>query len=666
MPIQHKYIVNKYNIIALCLLSSISSGVCASELYSSTIPGTQSLLQAETPEVNIVIKNDSNTSLTFLYNGSSGTVVAGEVRSFKDTQKLYMNSAHLVIQPNGVSADGARHNWTMTGYSGFGGGIHLNSAGLGKATTWPGFTTIGISSNLSEMKAQNAYHEFAENMKVEPYKYRSNKHLLKYLPAGADKKLPESSSIQGSYGHDGSLYRWCSYNSNQKLSRCGKISDARVISALAKLGSPTKQKPTYYIEVKRVPKNITPYSEMYTLGDSLTDTQNVFYLTGGDMPRGVLYNGRWSNGLMWPDYVYEFTGLPVHNYAFGGMEIVHRFDANKKQANGQTALATDTFYMPSKLPITPNFKDQLALVKPELVNSLNHAQSNKKVLLSLFMGGNDIMEDIGGDALDLHKASQVFKDNLISFLNDLKNNDKVDFSKLSILLFTVPDITIAPQLHQFLVTQNDEPGRLQRVKKDTIIFNESIFNMEKELKNNYPDLEVKLFDAYSSVKSIQNDPDFYQFTPGSQPGVSSQLWGQKAASKGSHDSSNFMGYVNMQGVDKTIKDVPPILTVIGSVDIDRLIPYNPAIQSKAVIGGGVHPSTKTHFILASQLIYKNLLSGQSPSEQPTYYLQELAATKGFTNSSEDPVAFSKLLDMANSMWKTPDFADCINQKNMYL
>jgi phospholipase/lecithinase/hemolysin len=65
------------------------------------------------------------------------------------------------------------------------------------------------------------------------------------------------------------------------------------------------------------------YSQLYVFGDSLSDTGNVFKATGGLIPPAQLgyYDGRFSNGLNWVEYLAQDLGLnpnPNTNYAFGG------------------------------------------------------------------------------------------------------------------------------------------------------------------------------------------------------------------------------------------------------------------------------------------------------------------------------------------------------------
>lgn len=62
------------------------------------------------------------------------------------------------------------------------------------------------------------------------------------------------------------------------------------------------------------------FSSIYALGDSLTDTGNVFTVTNGLFPPPSLYpsNGRFSNGPVWVEYLAPKLGTTVQSLAFGG------------------------------------------------------------------------------------------------------------------------------------------------------------------------------------------------------------------------------------------------------------------------------------------------------------------------------------------------------------
>jgi len=69
------------------------------------------------------------------------------------------------------------------------------------------------------------------------------------------------------------------------------------------------------------------FSRVVLFGDSLSDTGNVFALTGGATPPAPYWNGRYSNGPVWAERLASGLGLSANasltggtNFAFGGAE----------------------------------------------------------------------------------------------------------------------------------------------------------------------------------------------------------------------------------------------------------------------------------------------------------------------------------------------------------
>ncbi|MEH2092733.1 SGNH/GDSL hydrolase family protein [Nostoc sp.] len=64
------------------------------------------------------------------------------------------------------------------------------------------------------------------------------------------------------------------------------------------------------------------YDNIYVFGDSLSDIGNVFNATNGIIPPNpTYYNGHFSNGPIWVDYLASDLGLTLNlknNFAFGG------------------------------------------------------------------------------------------------------------------------------------------------------------------------------------------------------------------------------------------------------------------------------------------------------------------------------------------------------------
>jgi phospholipase/lecithinase/hemolysin len=63
------------------------------------------------------------------------------------------------------------------------------------------------------------------------------------------------------------------------------------------------------------------YDKIFVFGDSFSDTDKVFTATSGAIPSSPYFDGRFSNGPVWVEYLASDLGInynPQNNFAFGG------------------------------------------------------------------------------------------------------------------------------------------------------------------------------------------------------------------------------------------------------------------------------------------------------------------------------------------------------------
>lgn len=75
--------------------------------------------------------------------------------------------------------------------------------------------------------------------------------------------------------------------------------------------------------------NCQPFSRIFVFGDSLSDTGNLFRLSGG-YPPAPYFEGRFSNGPLWIEQLADALGMEIavgDNYAVGGATTGH-FNSN--------------------------------------------------------------------------------------------------------------------------------------------------------------------------------------------------------------------------------------------------------------------------------------------------------------------------------------------------
>ncbi|MDX2232049.1 MAG: SGNH/GDSL hydrolase family protein [Leptolyngbyaceae cyanobacterium bins.349] len=83
---------------------------------------------------------------------------------------------------------------------------------------------------------------------------------------------------------------------------------------------------TFTVAIVFATERPQPINQLYVFGDSLSDTGVVFRATGGAYPPNPPYfQGRYSNGRVWVEYLAERLQLPsrrVSNFACGGATAV--------------------------------------------------------------------------------------------------------------------------------------------------------------------------------------------------------------------------------------------------------------------------------------------------------------------------------------------------------
>ncbi|RDB35817.1 MAG: hypothetical protein DCC88_08220 [Spirobacillus cienkowskii] len=86
----------------------------------------------------------------------------------------------------------------------------------------------------------------------------------------------------------------------------------------------TNQALIYPPEEKVLPNHI---KQIVIFGDSLSDQGNLKYKTG-HIPDFPYWFGRFSDGFIWPDYLFKATQIPILNFSYGGATTIdykHKF-----------------------------------------------------------------------------------------------------------------------------------------------------------------------------------------------------------------------------------------------------------------------------------------------------------------------------------------------------
>jgi outer membrane lipase/esterase len=169
----------------------------------------------------------------------------------------------------------------------------------------------------------------------------------------------------------------------------------------------------------------SPYSAIYSFGDSLSDVGNVYTLTGGAIPISPYYMGRFSNGPNWLDDLSAKLGFAMSPSFLGGNDFAF--------GGAQTGPTSVNSGLPTDL------LGQVAAFGPT-----SHMSG---ALYTLDIGANDI-----GNALAAYAADQAMGKtfDLGAFLTDAETNtvdaihDLYNDGARSLLYFEVPDLSVVP------------------------------------------------------------------------------------------------------------------------------------------------------------------------------------------------------------------------------
>lgn len=176
--------------------------------------------------------------------------------------------------------------------------------------------------------------------------------------------------------------------------------------------------------VMAAPASAASFSNAYFFGDSLSDTGNVYTYYGGALPVAPYYQGRFSNGPVWVEYLAAGIGhadaakaslLGGNNHAWGGA----------RTAGGS---------IPSLLAQVGSFTGAAGSLDPN-------------ALYVVVAGGNDMRDARSGDPANIGAAAAAATNNLKAALGLLA----ADGAK-HVLVANLPDLGWTPEAMALGVT----------------------------------------------------------------------------------------------------------------------------------------------------------------------------------------------------------------------
>lgn len=217
-----------------------------------------------------------------------------------------------------------------------------------------------------------------------------------------------------------------------------------------------------------------PITEVYVFGDSLSDTGMVFRATGGMYPPNPTYfQGRYSNGRVWIEYLAESLHLSskqTHNFAYGGA----------------TTGNVGNSYVPSLLNQVQTFTQ-------------THQHTNPDALYVLWAGANDYLQGVSSATIPVKNVTTAI-------------NSLTDVGAKKILVANLPD------LGQLPATRNSTNS--VNLSALTQAHNQGLRRSLKVLSQQHSDLEIVQLDANALYRDAIANPAAFNFTNVSSPCLS--------------------------------------------------------------------------------------------------------------------------------------------------
>ncbi|BAY38962.1 GDSL family lipase [Nostoc sp. NIES-2111] len=212
--------------------------------------------------------------------------------------------------------------------------------------------------------------------------------------------------------------------------------------------------------------NTHPISEMYVFGDSLSDAGMVFRATGGIYPpQPAYYQGRYSNGRVWVEYLSDrlhLSAKQTNNFAYGGA------------TTGNVGNA----YVPSLLAQVQSFTQ-------------THQSINPDSLYVLWAGAQEYLQGVTNANIPVQNVTQA-----IASLN------KVGAKK--ILVGNIPDLGQLPATRTGTNSAN-----LSTLTQE---HNQGLRRSLKLLSQQNSELDIVTFNANALYRDAIANPAIFGFT----------------------------------------------------------------------------------------------------------------------------------------------------------
>lgn len=252
------------------------------------------------------------------------------------------------------------------------------------------------------------------------------------------------------------------------------------------------------------------FDQFYVFGDSLSDAENGFSLSGGQFPSDLDFNGskRFSNGDIWVDYFAKELDITIDpffnpqntgindglNFAIGGANSDHSHFSG---------------------PLPFGLEKQIDHFK-DLANNQSSQETFDDDLFSISIGANDYYSFIDDDPTTTDVVETDFprwgRETRKAVINVVDRNIKgaiqeiIDAGGENIMVFNLPDLNETP-LGQSLDSQDQ-----RKLRSLTNLHNRKLSRLVRRTERANPDVNIIEVDMNEFVDDIMDNPNKFGFT----------------------------------------------------------------------------------------------------------------------------------------------------------
>ena len=242
------------------------------------------------------------------------------------------------------------------------------------------------------------------------------------------------------------------------------------------------------------------FAELYVFGDSLSDTGNTFDFTAGNIPPTPPYfPGRFSNGLIWIDYLAEYLGLNPTTYAdivLGGLQPTEGI--NFAFGGATTGEENTVFLTFPNVPNLPALPDQISIFTENFSTT-----ADTEALYIIWGGANDYLPTEG--IFEPFTTSTESINNLSNAITSL-----ADVGAKNIMVVNLPNLGDTPVAFN---ANQQQPGTVERLNDLSEEHNTALAAEIDDLSLSLaPDVNLISYDLNQLFTAVTKNPEQFGFT----------------------------------------------------------------------------------------------------------------------------------------------------------